>query len=61
MKKIAEGIGWLTIIYVGLYLIDGVVVKTGLDEKLDKAVGTILKIQKSDTQNETNESKFGFR
>lgn len=61
MKKIAEGIGWLTIIYVGLYLIDGVVVKTGLDDKLDKAVSTILKIQKSDTQNETNESKFGFR
>ena len=60
MRKIAEGIGWLTIAYVGLYLIDCVAVNTGLDNKLDKAIGVMLKLPKDDTSKETNENKFGF-
>ena len=60
MKKIAEFIGWLTLIYLGLYLMDGVVVQTGLDHKLDDVICMVFKKTKTDTQNETNETEFGF-
>ena len=59
MDKIVKGIGWLTIAYVGLYLIDTVAVQTGMDKVLDKASRAMFKNNDSKHE-ETNKVELGF-
>lgn len=59
MDKIVKGIGWLTIAYVGLYLIDTVAVQTGMDTKLEKMANAMFKKSEPKTK-ETNKVELGF-
>ena len=58
MDKIAKGIGYITIMYVGLYLLDAVAVNTGADKVLEKIATKILKTEPK--AKEVNEVELGF-
>lgn len=58
MDKIAKGIGYITIMYVGLYLLDAVAVNTGADKVLEKITAKVLKTEPK--AKEVNKVELGF-
>lgn len=63
MDKVVKGIGWLTILYIGLYILDCIVIDTKLDTRLKRIIKTIIKTTNhSETKHttETNEIEMGF-
>ena len=59
MDKIAKGIGYITIMYVGLYLLDAVAVNTGADKVIEKITAKMLKTD-SEATKEVNKVELGF-
>ena len=60
MDKILNGIGRLTVLYVGLYLIDSVAVRTGIDRRLERVFDSIFKTNKEPKTVERNKVDIGF-
>ncbi len=60
MDKLVKVIGQITIIYLGLYLLDTVAVDTGLDTRIDRLFKLILKTDSKSTDTEINKIELGF-
>lgn len=60
MDKLVKGIGWLTIVYIGLYLLDTVAVNTGMDDKLESLFNKFIKTKPDSKPKETNKIEYGF-
>lgn len=63
MDKVVKGIGWLTILYIGLYILDCIAIDTKLDTRLKRMIRTITKTANhSDTKHttKTDEIEMGF-
>lgn len=60
MDKIIKGVGYVTIMYIGLYLLDEVAVNTGADKKLERIFNIILKTDSKNKDTEVNKVELGF-
>ncbi len=60
MDKIVKVVGQITIIYLGLYLLDTVAVDTGLDKRIDRFFKIILKSDSKPKEKEVNKVELGF-
>jgi len=60
MDKIVKGVGQITIIYLGLYLLDTVAVDTGLDKRIDRFFKIILRSDSKSKEKEVNKVELGF-
>lgn len=62
MDKLVKGIGWLTILYIGLYVLDCIAVDTKLNTRLKRMIRTITKSENQTTYHttETDKVEMGF-
>ena len=60
MDKLVKGIGWITILYVGLYLLDTVAMDTGMDIKLESIVNKFIRTKPDSKPKETDKIEYGF-
>lgn len=60
MDKLVKVVGQITIIYLGLYLLDTVAVNTELDKRIDRFFKIILKSDSKTKENEINKVELGF-
>ena len=60
MDKIVKGVGQITIIYLGLYLLDTVAVDTGLDKRIDRFFKIILRSDSKSKEKEVNKVELGY-
>ena len=63
MDKLVKGIGWLTILYIGLYILDCIAIDTKLNTRLKRMIRTITKSENQTTYHDTAETdkfEMGF-
>lgn len=62
MDKLVKGIGWLTILYIWLYILDCIAIDTKLNTRLKRMIRTITKSENQTKYHtaETDEFEMGF-